>query len=666
MEDPDPAALRNQYRQRAYDIVEDETLGYAEKRDRLIEIGREFLGVENGHVERIDEEAGVHEVTASSNAREPVIPEGAHLDGAKTFCRRTVERNSSLALSNVPEQGLADDPARQEHGLDCYLGATIIVNGETYGTVCFVNREPRPEAFAPAERSFVELIARMLGREREREIHETELARRTRALDTSRHKYETLLSTAPDAIFLVNTTTQRVEEANDAAADLVGYEREDLIGTTFTDFHPPADHERYRRALREFARTEEIHRRLPDGSPLYLRHRDGTDIPVEVSVNAIELDGQQFVQGIFRDITERRAREKELRVKSRAIDAASVGITIADVTAPDAPLIYANEEFERLTGHGRTDAVGRNCRFLQGEHTDPESVAALAEAIEAERPVREELLNYRADGTPFWNELTLTPVEDDRGETTHFVGFQRDITQRRRRTRIIGVLNRVLRHNLRNDVMILGGLVEQISERSGEASRELATQIDEVLQGLTALSEKSSTLERAVNDPAPSERIDVADVVSETTSELETAHPDAGIRTDLRTDRAALASHRLRLALEELGENAIEYSRPDPSVTFRVEEAEDCIVVSVADDGPGMPEMERQVLRTGRETSLNHGQGLGLWLVNWIATESGGRVKTTVENGTTVSLYLDAADGETGSNSREAALGHGALRPTDR
>ncbi|MFB6219745.1 MAG: PAS domain-containing protein, partial [Halobacteriaceae archaeon] len=77
--------------------------------------------------------------------------------------------------------------------------------------------------------------------------------------------------------------------------------------------------------------------------------------------------------------------------------------------------------------------LGENCRFLQGEDTDPETVATISEAIDAEESVSVEILNYRKDGTPFWNQLDIVPVTDGEGEVTHFLGLQRDITARKAR-----------------------------------------------------------------------------------------------------------------------------------------------------------------------------------------------------------------------------------------
>ncbi|KTG29606.1 bacterio-opsin activator domain-containing protein [Haloferax profundi] len=117
-------------------------------------------------------------------------------------------------------------------------------------------------------------------------------------------------------------------------------------------------------------------------------------------------------------------------LKEQAMDEAPVGITIADCTLPDRPLVYVNESFESMTGYTAESALGRNCRYLQGPKTDPERVAELRTAIENEAAASVELLNYRESGETFWNRVDLAPLSGPNGEVTHYVGFQTDITER--------------------------------------------------------------------------------------------------------------------------------------------------------------------------------------------------------------------------------------------
>jgi PAS domain S-box-containing protein len=117
-------------------------------------------------------------------------------------------------------------------------------------------------------------------------------------------------------------------------------------------------------------------------------------------------------------------------ILTRAAHDASVAITVADVIAPDQPLVYANPAFERLTGYAASDILGRNCRFLQDGRHDPTERAAIRAAITEGRAVDTMILNFRRDGRPFWNEFHLSPVRNGSGRLTHYVGYQLDVTDR--------------------------------------------------------------------------------------------------------------------------------------------------------------------------------------------------------------------------------------------
>lgn len=118
------------------------------------------------------------------------------------------------------------------------------------------------------------------------------------------------------------------------------------------------------------------------------------------------------------------------QVRDRAVVAASLSFTISDPRLPDSPLVFVNPAFERTTGYDREEAVGRNCRFLQGPDTDPAAVERVREVIRSGEHATVMLLNYRKDGSAFWNELSISPVYNAAGELTHHVGIQADVTSR--------------------------------------------------------------------------------------------------------------------------------------------------------------------------------------------------------------------------------------------
>jgi len=110
------------------------------------------------------------------------------------------------------------------------------------------------------------------------------------------------------------------------------------------------------------------------------------------------------------------------------VAAADTSIVIADAIDPDYPLTYVNAAFERLTGYTSDDVVGRNCRLLQGPSTDRDAARAVGDSLRAGRSVISRLLNYRADGSAFWNEVRISPVRDAGGTVTGFIGIQLDVT----------------------------------------------------------------------------------------------------------------------------------------------------------------------------------------------------------------------------------------------
>ncbi len=117
-------------------------------------------------------------------------------------------------------------------------------------------------------------------------------------------------------------------------------------------------------------------------------------------------------------------------LRDRAVVATDMSFTITDPRRADDPLVWVNPSFTTLTGYAAEEAVGRNCRFLQGRNTDRAAVGRISDALAQSRPVTEVLLNYRRDGTAFWNQIAISPVFDGSGDVVNFVGVQNDVTER--------------------------------------------------------------------------------------------------------------------------------------------------------------------------------------------------------------------------------------------
>jgi len=150
-------------RKELYDIMQRD-LSFSEKAEQALALGQTYLGVQNGHLTRIDTESDYWKTIASTDPADGQFPPGLILDLSTTYCRRTVE-NESVAVYDAPNQGWANDPAYDAHGLDTYHGTALIVDDEPYGTVCFVSDDARDEAFSEEQTMFAELISRMLEHE---------------------------------------------------------------------------------------------------------------------------------------------------------------------------------------------------------------------------------------------------------------------------------------------------------------------------------------------------------------------------------------------------------------------------------------------------------------------------------------------------------------------
>ena len=157
-----------------------------------------------------------------------------------------------------------------------------------------------------------------------------------------------------------------------------------------------------------------------------------------------------------------------LALKDRALDVAAEGVTIADARAPDRPLVYINRGFERMTGYQGADVLGRNCRFLQGPETDVAAMAEIRAALSERRECLVEILNYRKNGTTFWNRLSITPVRDRSGEVTHFIGVQSDVTIRRQAEDGLRKAKEALEQDLRLAARVQQALLPPPEMQAGE------------------------------------------------------------------------------------------------------------------------------------------------------------------------------------------------------
>ncbi|OYR53636.1 hybrid sensor histidine kinase/response regulator [Halorubrum halodurans] len=434
-------------------------------------------------------------------------------------------------------------------------------------------------------------------------------------------RYSTVIDALGYPVYVVDETGT-FTFVNEPFAELTGYDREEIVGNTpdlIKDAEAVAEAEdRLGTILSRDG--PDVQRFRVDIDP-----KEGDPIPCRDHMAVLPYEGERFdgSVGILRDVSVEAARREELETKRRALDEAPVGITITDPSLSDNPMVYVNDEFVEMTGYDREDAVGINCRFLQGPDTDEAAVAELRDAIDAEEPASVELLNYRKDGTPFWNRVSVAPIrEHDEDRVTGWVGFQEDITAfkdretaLRRQNERLDEFAGIVSHDLRNPLNVALGRVEMAREETGNehlaAAADALDRIESIVDHTLTLAREGET----VGDPEP---VDLAELVDDSWGTVDTEGADLEIDLD---GRVLADPDRLRNLFENLFRNSIEHGSVDDDVTIRVGDLEDGFYV--ADDGPGIPEGIRDDLFEPGQSGSEGNTGFGLAIVKEIVTAHG-------------------------------------------
>jgi len=217
----------------------------------------------------------------------------------------------------------------------------------------------------------------------------------------------------------------------------------------------------------------------------------------------------------------------------------------------------------------------------------------------------------------------------------------RDASDRRQREGLISVINRVLRHNVRNKLTVINGYAELLAaDLDGDAASQ-AAQIVEAADRLLDLTESARRIEANRELSPELETVDLAPILRESLDQLETRYPDASVTAEIPDTAVATTLPRIETALWELLENAAIHGGEEPTISLSVTETDEQLQITISDEGPGLPEDERRVLATGDEEPLVHGQGLGLYLSYWIITSLDGEISVPKTSaGTTIEIRL--------------------------
>lgn len=221
-------------------------------------------------------------------------------------------------------------------------------------------------------------------------------------------------------------------EVNCTFAQLFGYTSNELLGKSIITLVHEEERERAAARLQTLIADPDFVR-SPTGVERRCLHRSGRTIWLRGTLS-VQRDTTGMVHTAVitaEDITTTKETQDALTLRNRVLETIPQSLVLTDAQTPGYPIIYVNPGFEKLTGYSLAECLGRNCHFLQGAETDPNTVEKLHQAIRAGQPIFIELLNYRKDGTAFWNALSVAPVRNQQGEVTHFISVQTDVTERK-------------------------------------------------------------------------------------------------------------------------------------------------------------------------------------------------------------------------------------------
>ncbi|MGY6708925.1 MAG: PAS domain-containing protein [Rhizobiaceae bacterium] len=347
-----------------------------------------------------------------------------------------------------------------------------------------------------------------------------------------------------------------------------------------------------------------------------------------------------------------------------AMRATRMAMLITDPRKPDNPIVYCNNSFLKLTGYEREEVMGTNCRFLQGPDTDPQSVDAIRSALENREDIAIDILNYRKDGTPFWNALYISPVVDETGELQFFFASQLDVTDRKdnelqiraekerfekavqERTAELQealqkqtVLAHEIDHRVKNNLQMIASLVVMQSRTITDPESRAS------MQAMLARVEALSTAHRRLYQTKDTTSFDLADFIRDLVGDLVSAFGDGklDLHLDLESqDMPADKAAPLALIVNELVTNALKHAfadREGGKLGIRVYRPNGKLRIEVSDDGHGM---------NGKKDASS----FGLRLVSSLARQLQAEIEW-LDNGPGTKVRIDFAP-ETVGTSAEA------------
>jgi PAS domain S-box-containing protein len=573
----------------------------------------EVFGCPVGAVRRLDPEKRVLRPLVTTAEAKAVSGGRPVYDADSWGPGEALRRGETVVLDDVEARARAEENGPRPDAMADLTAAMFVPIGEEYVLSLGATG---PSGFDETTQSLAELLAAHAALAFERVEREQDL-----------RTYETVLESLEGMVYALDADEQ-LTLVTDPLAEWLGYDREDLVGADPSVVMDEAEIERFRSELQGLRAADERSVRLETE----LTAADGSRLPAETEIStAYATDAFDGTIGVVRDRSELQAARQQLETERDRFSYLYDNIpdAVVDVVFEDGvPVVEAtNDAFEDVFGYDSDAVVGTPI----DEYLVPDSMAtdttAFYDAVAGMEQWSGELRRQTANGLRYFLFRGI-PYRGADG-TLHGFGIYTDITERKQRARRLQVLTRVLRHNLRNDLAILLGYAEMLREDiEDERLREVAGSVCDRIHEISDLSEEVRAVQETLGDTTPPSRaVDAADYIHSLVADC-TASTAASPVVDVPGGLTLRVDERLDLVVENLVENAVEHAGATPHVEVRASATGDTLVLTVADDGPGIPDLEWDVVTGETEiTQLSHGSGLGLWTVKWVADSYGGQIR---------------------------------------
>jgi PAS domain S-box-containing protein len=579
----------------------------AEDPESVAEIVADTTGAALGHersVVRLYDEDSETLVPVARGSDDPAVTDRPAYPVGEGGPGRAFETGERLRYRTDVERARGDTGASED--------AIYLPLGEA-GVLTVVTTDP--DGFDDAAVSMLEVLASTAAVALERAAREDELER-----------YRTVVENVQDMVYVVDEH-QRFSLVTEPLAEWLGYDREELVGMNPRELLGDEEAERFEATIQKLWHDRDTgeSRRLETEAV----DADGVCRPIEVEVSLYPT-GDEFAGtvGVVRDRTELVETRERLETQRNRFqylfDNLPDAVVEGRLNDEGRPIVRdVNDAFTDVFGYDSDAVKGESLNeFILPEEDREQGRQLDRKAAEGEVTNRE-VRRRTADG---FRDFLFRGIPYERGDDgTHSFGIYTDITTQKERERRLEVLNRVLRHNLRNDLNVVLGYAEMLAEQlEDDELGARAGALREKASELAALSDRARSLDRTMSRGSPRDStVDLARVVDEVLAQYD----DIAIESDL-DDVRVVGDARLQIAVEELLENVREHVGSEARVRVSTEGRGREVALRVADDGPGIPADERAVVTGSAEiTQLRHGSGLGLWVVKWVCESCGGRLR---------------------------------------